>query len=239
MIAIQLLIAFSKARHNKEQTSRVFEYAKQLGMEAFTTCGDIDSFTWVKKLNPAGYKVSSGLITHLPLIKLCAKENRPMLVSTSMADIMQITSALEAINKANNSQVCIFQCTSMYPAPLASLNLNALTHLKSEFGFEVGFSDHSIGDRAACLSVSLGARMIEKHFTFDVEREGFDHGISVDCDGLKSFVKAVRETEMMLGKQEKSLFQGLEKVAHGAFRSLVAKKHISVGEKLSLENVSF
>ena len=230
---------FSKAQLTPEETAEAFRLARILGMEALTTCGDIKTLEWVDKLKPAAHKISSGLVTHLPLIRAAAATKRPLIISTGMCDIFLARKAVEAAKTAGAAEVCLLQCTSIYPAPIDSLNLRSIRLLAEEFQVTVGFSDHSLGNEASGLAVAAGATVIEKHFSLDPSRPGFDHSLSVDLEGLKELVRTVRRAEVMLGNEEKTCSTEQEVAAQRYLRSIVARREIKSGEILSLENVGF
>lgn len=230
---------FSRAWLGPEDTAAAFRLARSLGMEALTTCGDLATLAWVEALSPAAHKISSGLLTHLPLIAATAATKRTLIMSTGMSDLPQVTQAVGAARAAGNENLCLLQCTSIYPAEPEMLNLAAIRILAETFGVPCGFSDHSIGQDAAALAVAAGACVIEKHFSSDPSRPGFDHRLSVDAEGLAALVTAVRRAEAIMGSAAKS--RSAEQVQAGTryFRSIVARRDIDAGEVLSLENVGF
>lgn len=230
---------FSKAQLTPETTAEAFRLALSLGMEVLTTCGDMETLAWVDRLEPAAHKISSGLVTHLPLIRAAAETGRPVMISTGMCDIVLAREAVNAAKTAGATELCLLQCTSIYPAPIDSLNLSSIRMLGREFNVPVGFSDHSLGDEAAGLAVAAGAMVIEKHFSLDPSRPGFDHRLSVDPGGLKALVCTVRRAEKMLGSAEKTCSTEQVIAAQRYLRSIVARRSIEPGEILTLENVGF
>lgn len=230
---------FSRAQLTPEATAEVFGLAKSLGMEAFTTCGDVATLAWVDRLGPAAHKISSGLITHLPLIMAAASTGRPLLISTGMCGLEMIRNAVEAARMAKGRHLCLLQCTSTYPASSDSLHLKAIRTLADEFDTPSGFSDHSLGHDAAMLAVAAGAAVIEKHFSLDPARPDFDHRLSVDAAGLADLVAAVRRAEIMLGSAEKECSEEQLTAAERYMRSIVARTDILAGSPLTLDNVGF
>ncbi len=230
---------FSRAELTREQTAEAFGLARSMGMEALTTAGDLGTLDWVDGLEPAAHKISSGLITHLPLIRAAAATGRPLLMSTGMCGLEPVREAVEAARDAGARHLCLLQCTSVYPAPPESLHLRAIRTLVEAFGVPTGFSDHSLGHEAAVLAVAAGARVIEKHFSLDPSRPGFDHRLSVDPEGLARLVGAVRRAEAMLGHGAKDRTEELGRIADRYWRSIVARRPILAGEALTLDNVGF
>jgi N-acetylneuraminate synthase/N,N'-diacetyllegionaminate synthase len=230
---------FARAQLDRQATAAAFERARAFGMEALTTCGDMATLAWVDALNPAAHKISSGLITHLPLIRAAAATGRPLLVSTGMSDLETARKAAETARSAGAEELCFLQCTSIYPAPPETLNLRGIATLSRELGVPAGYSDHSLGFEAAALAVAAGAVVIEKHFSLDPAREGFDHRLSVDPAGLRELVQAVRRAETMLGTPGKAFSDQQAAAANRYLRSIVARRDIAPGEPLSLDNVGF
>jgi sialic acid synthase SpsE len=230
---------FAKAQLDRQATAAAFESARTLGMEALTTCGDMPTLAWVDALNPAAHKISSGLITHLPLIRAAAATGRPLLISTGMTDLETARIAAETARSAGAKDLCFLQCTSIYPAPPETLNLRSIATLTCELGVPAGYSDHCLGVEAAALAVAAGAVVIEKHFSLDPGREGFDHRLSVDPAGLRELVQAVRRAETMLGTPDKAISDQQAVAATRYLRSIVARRDIAPGEPLSLDNVGF
>jgi len=228
---------FKKAELTRNETTAMFQYAQDIGVDIFTTCGDFPTAKWVNELNPVAWKVSSGLLTHIPMVRYLASFGRHMLISTGMATIDEIDQAVSVVEEQGND-ITIFQCTSLYPAPPESLNLASMTFLKERYGHKVGFSDHSIGDDAAFLSVAAGATTIEKHFTFDSHRQGFDHGISLEPSNFKEMVKKVKLAKEMLGVVDKTIVKDVFNKRDKTLRVIVTNQYIRKGEGFTLENIS-
>jgi N,N'-diacetyllegionaminate synthase len=225
---------FSRAILSRDATARQFDLARRLGVEPFTTCGDLPTLEWVEKLGPAGHKISSGLLTHLPLIRRVAATGRSVLMSTGMATDEDIDVAVAAVRGA---PFVLLQCTSLYPAPEGALNLRAIAALEKRYRVPVGFSDHSITEEAPALAVAAGAVAIEKHFTLDTSRLDFDHRLSLDPAGFARMVKLVRRAEQMLGTGEKKPGADEIEVRKRAHRILVARRALQSGQLLAEDDV--
>ena len=229
---------FSRAELSEEDTRRAFELAHDHGIECFSTCGDFTSFNFVETLNPAAWKISSGLLTHLPLIRHAAATGRTLLLSTGMTGMSQIQQAVTAARKSGALHLGIFQCTSLYPAPAEAMNLRAIEALGREFKVPVGLSDHSLGVLASSLAVACGAQMIEKHLSLEPSRSGFDHSVSLDPHGFRELVASIRTTEDMLGGAEKTVSEAVSQNAAKYLRCLAARRHISSGKFLEPEDIA-
>ena len=228
---------FKGSELTREETSDMFDLARAKGLEIFTTAGDIETIKWVEEFKPSCWKISSGLLTHIPMVRYLASLGRPLLVSTGMASVDDIDLAIETIRSAGNSNISLFQCTSLYPAPVDSLNLSTISWLKERYNCKVGFSDHSLGSDAAFLSVGAGATLIEKHFSLDNGRSGFDHKISLDPNGLKEMIGRIRAAEQIMGEPIKYVSEPIKKMREKFLRSVVAIDSISKGDIFSSENI--
>ncbi len=229
---------FSKGNLTKTETEKAFKYAKKIGINIFTTCGDIDTANWVKRLNPWAWKISSGLLNHTPLISYLSKFKKTMIISTGVADLFDITKAIKTIRSNGNNKIITLQCTSNYPTKNENINLNKIKLYKEKFKCDVGFSDHSIGDDAAFLSVAAGSTLLEKHFTLDKSRKGFDHKISLEPIEFKKMVDKIRLAEKMMGLKSFRLTKNIKKIRKELIRTIVAKRDIKKGETLSINNLA-
>ncbi len=230
---------FSSAGLSRDEIATMFALARRLGVEVLATAGDFSTLDWIERLNPAAYKISSGLLTNHPLVRHATSKGRTVLMSTGMARQAEVDAAVAVVGKAAGGvdRLALFQCTSIYPAPRESLNLRAIGALTSRYRVPVGFSDHSRGIEAAILSVAAGACMVEKHFSLDVSRPGFDHLLSLEPDDFAAMMAGIRRAETMLGRPEKAL--GPEEAANARrfHRILVARVDINPGELLTPEKV--
>lgn len=228
---------FKGSELTQEETARMFELARKYNLDIFTTAGDIETINWVNQLNPSHWKISSGLLTHIPIVSYLASLGKPLLVSTGMASIDDIDLAIETIKSNGNDDISILQCTSIYPTPAEDLNLSTINWLSDRYGFPVGFSDHSLGDDAVFLSIGAGASIIEKHFSLDASRPGFDHKISLDTAGLTKMVSRVRLAEKMLGSDEKIVTKEISLTRDKYLRYVVALQPIMPGDIFSHSNL--
>ena len=229
---------FKGAELSKKDTASMFCLARSLGLEIFTTLGDFSTADWINDLNPCAWKISSGLLTHLPLIEYLAKLKRPILMSTGLANLKEIDAAVKVCQTESNDQIGILHCTSLYPTPINEINLSAITSLHQRFTLPIGYSDHTLGTEAAFLAVGAGAQIIEKHLTFDRTRKGFDHHISLDKYEFTKMIKRIRIAEKMIGTSELGKNEKLIEKREANLRCLVASKLIEVGEVFTKENIA-
>ena len=229
---------FNKGILTVNETKKAFNYANKNKIKIFTTCGDIDTAKWVEKLNPIAWKISSGLIHHIPLISYLSKFKRTMILSTGIAKFEEIGSAIKTIKSNGNKRIVVLQCTSNYPVKNENINLNKIRLYKKKFKCEVGFSDHSIGSDAAFLSVGAAATYLEKHFTLNQKSKGFDHKISLEPKEFKNMVHKIRLAEKIMGSESLKLDKSILKARNELKRIIVAKKDIKKGIKFSEDNLS-
>jgi len=153
-----------------------------------------DAVDFLDHLVPA-YKIGSGDLNNLPLLREVAKKNKPIILSTGMSFLKEVKLAVKAITDINQ-QLIILHCTSLYPCPLKDVNLAAMLTLMNEFDYPVGYSDHTLGIEVPLMAVSLGAVMIEKHFTIDRNMPGPDHKASATPEEIKSLIIRIREGDL-------------------------------------------
>lgn len=230
---------FSKSKLTMSQTEQAFNFARKLGVEPFTTIGDINTFQEIQKIDPQCYKISSGLLTCEPLVAEIVKLGRPVIFSSGMSDLQDIREALEPITEQKKDLFALLHCVSLYPPKLDELNLSQINLLKQEFSCVTGYSDHSGIPNIASKAVLAGAEIIECHITLNKHRSGFDHRVSLDPYEFKVMVSAVRDAERILGLPESIRSPEVREVGLKMGRYLATIKAVKKGECLSLENVGF
>ncbi|MBT3400898.1 MAG: pseudaminic acid synthase [Rhodospirillaceae bacterium] len=221
-----------------EDTGKIFEHARTKGLAAFTTTG-LATLPAIEALGPDAYKVSSGTLSNHPLLEALCAMGRPVLLSTGMSDLEEVDEAVRLARMAGADRLSVLQCTSLYPAPPESLNLASIRTLADRFDTVAGFSDHSLGIDACVLAVAAGAKIIEKHFTFDSTRSGWDHPVSVEETEFRRMMEALRAAETCLGSAGKPLSPAQHQMAMGAQRYIVARHDIEAGAQIELSDLLF
>ena len=191
---------------------------------------DEESADLLDELGVPAFKVPSGEITNIPLLRHIARKRKPMIVSTGMAYLAEVESALRAIEEEGNDEVALLQCVSSYPAAAADVNLRAMHTMQTAFGVPVGYSDHTNGIDVAIAAAALGASVIEKHFTIRRSLPGPDHVASLEPEELSAMVRGIRNVEAALGDGCKKPATSEMSTAAAARRSLVAARDIAAGE---------
>lgn len=176
------------------------------------------------------FKVPSGEITNLPLLKQLGSFKKPIILSTGMANLREIGDALNAIGKEHRKDVILMHCVSVYPSKWEEANLRAIQTLKQAFKVPVGFSDHSEGIELSLVGIGLGASVIEKHITLDKNMEGGDHKASLEPHEFKELVNKIRHLEFALGNGIKRCMPSEENIRDVARKSIVACRDIKRGE---------
>jgi N,N'-diacetyllegionaminate synthase len=229
---------YTRAVLTREHTAAMFALAEKLGVEMLTSCGDPPTMDFIETLSPAAHKISSGMLGHLPMIRRFAASGRPLLFSSGMSDLEGIDSAISAARNHGAQHMAIMQCASLYPAMPEVMNLRAMHTFEQRYQIPAGLSDHTLGNEVATLSVAAGAHVIEKHFTLDSRRPGFDHGISLEPNGLQSLVQAVRRVEQILGSGVKVMSDAEDVVRRKYVRRVVARNAIPAGKVIEEKDLS-
>lgn len=214
------------------------KYCDFKGIEFLSTAFDFDSIDFLSNLGMKRWKIPSGEITNLPYLIKIAKTKIPVILSTGMSTIDEITKAIDILKTNGCRDITLLHCTTEYPAPYKEVNLRAMYTLNERFSIPVGYSDHTKGTEIAVAAVAMGATVIEKHFTLDRKMEGPDHKASLEPDELKTMIKAIRNVEKALGDGEKKPTESELKNVNVARKSIVAKCSIRKGEIFSEENIT-
>ncbi|EOX8431299.1 N-acetylneuraminate synthase [Salmonella bongori] len=220
------------------------EYAKQLGLDVFSTPFDFDSIDFLASRNQKVWKIPSGELLNLPYLEKIAQlpiADKKIVLSTGMATIEEINLSLKVFsdNGIPPENITILHCNTEYPTPFEDINLNTILGFKKIFEqYNIGFSDHSPGYFAGIASVPYGITFIEKHFTLDKNLEGPDHKASVTPDELKLLCEGIRAIEVSLGSYDKLVTNSERKNKIVARKSIVAKCAIKKGEIFTIDNIT-
>ncbi|MCC6470547.1 MAG: N-acetylneuraminate synthase [Alphaproteobacteria bacterium] len=243
---------------------RLVERCAERGIEFLSTAFDARSLDLVLSLGVRRLKMPSGEITNGPLLLKAARSGLPILLSTGMADLKEIESALgvlafgysaprEAVpsplafraallgdegQRLLTERVTVLHCTTQYPAPLEDVNLRAMDTITRRFNLKVGYSDHTLGIAVAIAAVARGAVAIEKHLTLDRSLPGPDHKASLEPPEFKAMVAAIRGVEAALGTPDKRATDSERPNIPVARKSLVAARPIAQGETFTAENLT-
>jgi N-acetylneuraminate synthase len=249
---------------SKDDHAKLIEHCQRRGIEFLSTPFDIESLNLlIQEFGRSRIKIGSGDVTNGPLLLEVARSGRQLILSTGMTTLEEVADALAVLafgysgSQAHPNQgafkaafkdahcrstlrekVTLLHCTTEYPAPVQDVNLRAMDTLRSTFGLEVGFSDHTMGIAVAIAAVARGARIIEKHFTLDRTAEGPDHAASLEPKELTAMVAAIREIELALGDGTKLPQPSELPNINIARKSIVAARTIAANERLTSENMT-
>ncbi|MFT8348041.1 N-acetylneuraminate synthase [Clostridium saccharoperbutylacetonicum] len=215
------------------------KYCNEKHIMFISTPFDFESVDLLEKLNIPLYKISSGDLTNIPLLKYIAKLNKHMIISTGMANLGEVEDAIKAIKEVGNNKISLLHCTSNYPTNYEDVNLNAMITLENAFKLPVGYSDHTVGIEVPIAAAALGAKIIEKHFTLDKTMEGPDHTASLNPEELKQMVTSIRNIESAFGDGIKICNVSEQNTREIARKSIVASVNIKKGETISFSNITF
>lgn len=216
------------------------EYCEKNNIEFLSTAFGEEELKFLIELGIKRIKIPSGELTNLPYLEVASSAGLPIILSTGMSTIHQISASVDILlrNGLDLEDLTILHCTSDYPAPFDTLNMAAIPTIKNEFGSAVGYSDHSNGNEAAVMAVALGATIVEKHITIDQNMPGPDHRASMEPAQFFDYVSAIRNASLALGNGTKQPSPAEIENSKIVRKSIVAKKPIMQGEKLTLENLT-
>ncbi|WP_136810727.1 N-acetylneuraminate synthase family protein [Desulfosediminicola flagellatus] len=213
------------------------KFADEQKIDFFATAFDIPSANFLKEVGVPAYKIASGDLKTIPLLKHIAGFGKPILMSTGGGTLEDIKRAYDAIMPINN-QLCIMQCTGGYPPAWDELNLRVISTLQKNFpGIVTGFSSHDSGIAMAIAGYMLGARVVEKHFTLNRATKGTDHAFSLEPVGLTKMVRDLRRLKVALGDGNKAMFPSEEAPITKMGKSLVANSDLQAGHVLTREDI--
>jgi pseudaminic acid synthase len=227
---------YEKAQTPLDWHSKLFSYARKIGIKIFSTPFDETSVDFLEKLHCPLYKVSSFEMTDIDLIKKIARTKKPMIISTGMATLKEIELTYKTAKKYGCKDVTLLYCVSNYPSKISDFNLNNIKILKEKFKCKVGLSDHSLDNKIAMTAVACGAEVIEKHIALEGQKKGLDIKFSLKGKMIRKFRNDIDETHKILGR--KKFFRSSTEDKSKKFRrSIFAIKDIKKGEKFSVTNV--
>jgi len=207
-----------------------------LDITIFSSPFDNSAVDFLEELSCPAYKIASFEMVDHNLIEKVAATSKPVLISTGLANQLEIQEAVKVANKAGCQDLVLFHCISGYPTPISEANLLTISDLKEKYTIPIGFSDHTKGISASISAIAIGASMIEKHFTINQSDRGYDIQFSLDKDDMFDLVKLCHEAWEAIGKVNYELLES-EKQNLKFRRSLYVVKKIKSGEKFSESNI--
>ena len=220
-----------------ESFHRLQSRCGERGIIFISTPFDHDSVDLLDRLGVPAFKVGSGEVGNLPLLRHIAAKGRPIILSTGMSYLGEVEWAIGAVHGAGNDQIMVLHCVSAYPTEPRDANLRAMETLAQAFQVPVGFSDHTRGLEVPLAAVALGARVLEKHFTLDRDMPGPDHRASLEPDQLRELVRGIRAVESALGDGVKQPAAAETNIRGVARRSIYLRNLVDAGAILREEDL--
>lgn len=224
---------FDKVSLSSKDHKILFEYANEMGIELFSTPFDMESVDLLEKFNVNLYKIASMDLVNLPLIKYVGETKKPLIISTGMSNIGQIDEAIECFKSTGNNNLILLHCNSSYPSAPDEMNLNAIKSLKNYYNIPIGLSDHTIGLLASQIAITLGANVIERHFTLDRTFEGPDHILSSEPLEMEKLVSLTKQIPKIIGSGNKQIQPSEFQTLNQQRKSLYAKINIKKGQVIN------
>jgi len=228
-----------KLEFNEKQFIEIQSYSKKKKIKFLASCFDLKSVNNYSKFKPDFYKIPSGEITNLPLLEIIGKKNKKILLSTGMAKMNEIQSAINILikNGCSLKNITVLQCTTDYPCKISDVNLLVIPEIIQKFKCNVGFSDHTTSLDIANSAIAYGASIVEKHITINNLLKGPDHKASLNPKDFKSFVNKIRVLEKAMGSSQKQPTENEKKNIYLVRKSIVAIKKIKKGEIFTRLNI--
>lgn len=230
---------FKKFEIDEEMHREVFSYAREKGLDIFSTPSHITDVELLEKFNPDVHKIGADDLTNLPFLKQVARTGRPIMLSTGMGTIEEVKEAVGAIVEEGNRDIIIMHVVSLYPTAPEFVNLEAIKTLQREFPqYVIGYSDHTLGVDSCIFAAVMGAKVIEKHFTYDKKADGPDHMLSATKEEMKELVDKVRLFETMQGDGIKGPEGAEIKNRRNNRKSVILAKDVKCGEILTEDKLA-
>jgi N,N'-diacetyllegionaminate synthase len=219
---------------------QLIKHCKKRNINFLSSPFSVKSFNLLKKLGLKIIKIPSGEINNYPYLKHIGKFNKKIIISSGMSNLIEIRNAVKILTSAGTlkKNITVLHCNTEYPSPLKDINLKAMLTIKKRLGLKIGYSDHSLSRMVPIAATTLGAQIIEKHFTMDKNLPGPDHKASLNPSEVFQMVKDIREVEKILGSFIKKPTISEKKNIKIARKSIVAKTSIKKGEIFSKDNIT-
>lgn len=217
----------------------VFAYAEQKGLDWFSSPSHQSDVDVLEKCGVGVHKIGSDDAVNLPFLRYVARTGKPMILSTGMCTLDEVRESVQAIQAEGNKKLVLLHAITSYPTHPANVNLRAMQTLKDAFpDLDVGYSDHTLSPVACLCAVAMGARVIERHFTYDKKADGPDHMLSADPQEMKWLVDAIRAFEVMRGSGIKQPADSEENTRRNNRKSVVLERALTAGEAIAMEDIA-
>lgn len=220
-----------------EDFTKIKKYCDEIGIQFASTADEEESLDFLISLGIPFIKIGSGEITNIPYLRAMGSKKLPIVLSSGMATLGEVETALFELKKAGATDITLLHCTTSYPCVVEDVNLNAMLTMKNAFKLAVGYSDHTEGIEVPIAAVALGATVIEKHFTLDRKMAGPDHLASTEPREFKQMVESIRNTEKALGSGVKIPTKTEKEISDVVLKRCVASCCIKKGDVFTEKNV--
>ena len=228
---------FKRTSFKLSEWKKIKKYCEKNNTEFLCSPFSTEAVDLLEKINVKYYKVPSGELTNLPLLQRLMKTKKKIILSTGMSNFKEIDNAVKIFNK---KKIILLQCTSIYPCPLNQVGINVISEFLKRYKCEVGFSDHTLGFSASFAAASLGASVIEKHFTLSRSMYGSDAKNSMEPNEFKLFSKVIKEiwniNKKNVDKNDIKKFRNMKIIFE---KSIYAKRNLNMGHKIKFTDLTF
>jgi N-acetylneuraminate synthase len=231
--------AVEKYQFTPEQHREIAQYCRKAGILFFSSVFSREEVALLESLGAPVYKIASMDVNYLGLLEDVGRTGKPVLLSTGMASLGEIETALETLRRAGSGSVALLHCVSIYPCPPEIVNLRNMETLEKAFDVPVGFSDHTLGTAVAIAAIARGACVIEKHFTIDKGLEGWDHAVSADPRDLREIVESGRAAFRAVGSPVRTIGTAERDKRRVFRRRAVARRALKAGVALTDADLDF
>lgn len=230
---------FKKYEISEGLHKEVFDYARSKGLDCFSTPSHETDVEMLERLGVCAHKIGSDDAVNIPFLKYVAGKRKPIILATGMCTMEEVRESVSAIIEEGNDKIILLHAVTSYPTHPENVNLLAMQSMMREFpGIDIGYSDHTIGITACICAAAMGARVIEKHFTYDKNAEGPDHMLSSDPREMKEIVDRIRELEKMKGNGIKRPADSEKTTRINNRKSIVVSKDVKEGERITIEHIA-
>ncbi|MBI5637157.1 MAG: N-acetylneuraminate synthase family protein [Nitrospinae bacterium] len=230
---------FQKFEISESLHKKVFDYAESKGLDWFSTPSHATDVDMLEKYGVGAHKIGSDDAVNLPFLRHVARTGKPIMLSTGMCTLEEVRDSVDAILAEGNENLILLHAVTSYPTHPGNVNLAAMQTLMQAFPqLDVGYSDHTLSPVACLCAVAMGARVIEKHFTFDKKADGPDHMLSADPGEMRWLVEAVRNFETMRGSGIKRPADSEKVTRRNNRKSVVLNRNVKAGERLTEQDIA-
>jgi sialic acid synthase SpsE len=229
---------FQKYEIDEDMHRQVFEYAAYKGLDWFSSPSHQTDVDMLEKFGVGVHKIGSDDAVNLPFLRYVADTGKPIILSTGMCTLDEVRTSVDAILAQGNDKIILLHAITSYPTHAENVNLRAMQTLIENFpNLDIGYSDHTLSPVASLCAAAMGARVIERHFTYDKNADGPDHMLSADPAEMKWLVDAIRSFEIMRGSGIKRPADSERKTRRNNRKSVVLNRAVKAGDRITENDI--